>query len=271
MPFACANMCHMSPARAVLLDLDDTLIVEESHAMAQIRATAALAGADPDGWDEIVLAAARAEWYASEYHPACKAIGISSWEGLWATFEGAHPLIAPVANWTGTYRLKAWTRALESDDRDPALAPLLSERYIALQRAGHPLDPGAAELVRRAAAVGPVAIVTNGPPDIQRLKIEQTGLANAFSVIVISGELGIGKPDPRIFGHALEALGALSAPGTRAIDPGDAVMVGDSWERDIEGALGAGLRAVWISHGSEPSGEDPRIMVVAEAGDVRFE
>jgi putative hydrolase of the HAD superfamily len=248
----------------VLLDLDDTLIIEESHAMAQIRATAELAGADSEGWDEIVLDAARAEWYASEHHRACKAIGVSSWEGLWATFDGAHPLIAPVADWSETYRSKAWTRALESAGRDPALAPELSERYISLQRAGHPLDPGAAELVRRATAVGPVAIVTNGPPDIQRLKIEQTGLGAAFSVIVISGELGIGKPDPRIFHHALNALGVPDAGA-------DAVMVGDSWERDIEGALGAGLSAIWISHGDEPPREDPRVRVAAEAGDVRFE
>jgi HAD superfamily hydrolase (TIGR01549 family) len=258
-------MCHMSPVRAVLLDLDDTLIVEESHAMAQIRATAALAGADPEGWDEIVLAAARAEWYASEYHPACKALGISSWEGLWSTFEGAHLLIAPLADWTEGYRTRTWTRVLETTGRDPALAPELSELYISNQRAGHPLAPGATELVQRAVATGPVAIVTNGPPDIQRLKISQTGLESAFSVVVISGDLGIGKPDPRIFGHALEALGVSH------IDPAEAVMVGDSWERDVEGALGAGLGAIWISHGREPPNEDPRVTHVAGPGDVRFE
>ncbi len=237
--------------------------------MAQIRATAALAGADPDAWEEIVLAAARAEWYASEHHPACQALGISSWEGLWATFGGAHPLIAPIADWTGTYRSRAWTRALETAGRDPSLAAALSERYISLQRAGHPLDPGAAELVRRATAIGPVAIVTNGPPDIQRLKIEQTGLGAAFSAILISGELGIGKPDERIFHQALDALGVPDGAGS-APDSGDAVMVGDSWERDIEGALGAGLRAVWISHGREPPREDPRVTVSTGAGEVRF-
>jgi HAD superfamily hydrolase (TIGR01549 family) len=261
-------MCHMSPVRAVLLDLDDTLIVEESHAMAQIRSTATLAGADPEGWDEFVLAAARAEWYASEYHPACKALGISSWEGLWSTFEDAHPLIAPLADRTEEYRSRTWTRVLETTGRDPALARELSELYISSQRAGHPLAPGASELVRRALAVGPVAIVTNGPPDIQRLKISQTGLESAFSVVVISGELGIGKPDPRIFRHALDEIGRVTSSVYSAEE---AVIVGDSWERDVEGALGAGLRAIWISHGREPPGEDPRVTVVAGPGDVRFE
>jgi HAD superfamily hydrolase (TIGR01549 family) len=261
-------MCHMSPVRAVLLDLDDTLIVEESHAMAQIRATAALAGADPEGWDEIVLAAARAEWYGSEYHPACKVLGISSWEGLWSTFEGAHPLIAPLADWTGDYRSRTWTRALETTGRGPALAPELSELYISNQRAGHPLAPGATDLVQGALAVGPVAIVTNGPPDIQRLKISQTGLENAFSAVVISGELGIGKPNPLIFGQALDAIGRVTSSASSA---SEAVMVGDSWERDVEGALGAGLGAVWISHGREPPRDDPRVTIVAGPGDVRFE
>ena len=109
--------------------------------------------------------------------------------------------------------------------------------YIEGQRAGHPLAPGAADLVRRAVSIGPVALVTNGPPDIQRLKLEQTGLAGHFSAVVISGELGRGKPDPAVFLSAVDALGAESSA---------AVMVGDSWERDVEGAL----RRSWWRSGS---------------------
>jgi FMN phosphatase YigB (HAD superfamily) len=47
-------------------------------------------------------------------------------------------------------------------------------------------------------------------------------------------------------------------------------MVGDSWDRDIEGALLAGLRAVWISHGREPVRKDHRISVAAGPGEVIF-
>jgi HAD superfamily hydrolase (TIGR01549 family) len=254
-------MCHMRPVRAVLLDLDDTLIVEESHAMAQIRATAALAGADPDSWEQVVLAAARAYWYATDYYPACQALGISSWEGLWSTFEGAHPLIAPLAGITDSYRHDTWTAALEAAGCDPELADRLSDRYIELQRAGHPLASGSDDLLEQARAAGPVVLVTNGPPDIQRRKIEQGGLGAFFSSVVISGELGIGKPDPLVFAHALETVGA---------PPEDALMVGDSWERDVEGALAAGLRAVWISHGRHAPRHDDRVIVAATAGDVRI-
>ena len=45
----------------------------------------------------------------------------------------------------------------------------------------------------------PVAIVTNGPPDIQRRKIEHARVAPFLSAVVISGELGVGKPHPDIF------------------------------------------------------------------------
>jgi putative hydrolase of the HAD superfamily len=133
--------------------------------------------------------------------------------------------------------------------------------YVEGQRSGHPLAAGATDLVRRAVSVGPVALVTNGPPDIQRLKLAQTGLAGHFEAVVISGELGLGKPDPGVFLHAVRALG---------VTPTDAVMVGDSWERDIEGALSAGLRAVWISHGRDAPRHDPGIAVAAGPGQVRF-
>jgi HAD superfamily hydrolase (TIGR01549 family) len=252
----------VDPVRAVLLDLDDTLIVEEAHARSQVRATAEIAGVEPDIWEKIVLETARATWHASELHPACADLGIASWEGLWATFAGAHPRIAPLRNLVDTYRLQVWTTSLETAGSDPLLASDLSRRYIDGQRSGHPLAPGAVDLVLRAVSVGPVALVTNGPPDIQRLKLEQTGLAEHFSVVVISGELGIGKPDPRVFLQTVESLG---------VKPHQAVMVGDSWERDIEGALSAGLGAIWISHGRPLPRTGSTAGVADWAGGVRFE
>jgi HAD superfamily hydrolase (TIGR01549 family) len=252
---------QLSPVRAVLLDLDDTLIVEEAHARAQVRATAEKAGVDPDEWEKILLETARATWHASDYHPACSDLGIASWEGLWATFGGAHPLIAPLGDFVDSYRQQVWSAALQAAGKDPLLAQELSRLYIQGQRSGHPLAPGARDLVRRAVAVGPVALVTNGPPDIQRLKLEQTGLAEHFSVVVISGELGLGKPDPEVF---------LRTAGFLGVEPNEAVMVGDSWERDIEGALGAGLSAIWISHRRKPPRSDPAVRVARGAGDVRF-
>jgi FMN phosphatase YigB (HAD superfamily) len=72
---------------------------------------------------------------------------------------------------------------------------------------------------------------------VQREKLASTTLAGHFEAIVISAEVGVGKPDPRIFRLALGALGVTSA---------DAVMIGDSLERDVAGARRAGMRSVWL-------------------------
>jgi putative hydrolase of the HAD superfamily len=243
--------------RAVLLDLDDTLIEEEAHARTQLRRTAQLLdGVQEQGWDDVVIDSARQVWHSSPYEPDFRQLGFASWEGLWSTFEGVHPRLEGLASWARGYRTEAWRRALEAVDRDPdahaGLVDALSARYVEGQRSGHPVLPGAVELVTRLAAAVPVAIVTNGPPDIQRLKIAQTGIAPLLSAVVISGETGIGKPDPASYGQALELLG---------VAPEHAVMVGDNWERDVTGALDAGLGAIWISQGRPLPQADPRVTV----------
>ena len=83
-----------------------------------------------------------------------------------------------------------------------------------------------------------LGIVTNGHAHIQRAKIEVLGLARHVDCVVVSGELGYHKPDARVFLKALEALDCAS---------GDAWFVGDHPRNDILGALGAGLRPVWLT------------------------
>jgi hypothetical protein len=86
----------------------------------------------------------------------------------------------------------------------------------------------------------PLGLLTNGPPDIQRFKIDHAGLADYFDATVISGETGIGKPARAAFALVAAQLG---------VDVASMVMVGDSWERDVLGALQAGSSAVWIAGG----------------------
>src|SRR3989442_127547 len=68
-------------------------------------------------------------------------------------------------------------------------------------------------------------------------KLAGTTLGRYFGAIVISCEVGFGKPDRRIFEIALERIGANAH---------ETVMVGDSLARDVAGAHAAGIRAVWI-------------------------
>jgi putative hydrolase of the HAD superfamily len=82
-----------------------------------------------------------------------------------------------------------------------------------------------------------LALLTNGEAANQRNSVERYDLARYFDCIVIEGEFGVGKPDERVFHHALESCSA--APETTW-------MVGDSLEADIAPAVALGLHAVWV-------------------------
>jgi len=82
-----------------------------------------------------------------------------------------------------------------------------------------------------------VALVANDDGVNVRNLLGTCGLENYFDVTVISGEVGTEKPDERIFQLALNELG---------IEPGEAVMVGNRLDTDIQGANRIGMRSVWF-------------------------
>jgi len=96
-----------------------------------------------------------------------------------------------------------------------------------------------------------IAIVTNNIVSEQVAKLKRLELETLVDALVVSEAVGISKPDAGIFEHALAELGA---------DAAGAVMLGDSWSADIEGALGAGLRAVWFNpRRTERPGDRPEV------------
>jgi putative hydrolase of the HAD superfamily len=99
--------------------------------------------------------------------------------------------------------------------------------------------PGALEVLRELDETYPLGIITNGPTDAQWRKINKFHLSEIFEVILVSGQLGIAKPDPRIFDVALEGL---------RVAPEETIMVGNSLEHDHRGAINAGIRFVWANH-----------------------
>src|SRR5262249_17861005 len=104
--------------------------------------------------------------------------------------------------------------------------------------------PGILELVAELRAAGiPVGILSNSEGRLAEL-VAELGWSDLFVVIADSGKLGMEKPDPAIFAWTAERLGA----------PLDRVVhVGDSYAADIQGALGAGMYAVWF--GGDPKRE----------------
>ena len=96
-----------------------------------------------------------------------------------------------------------------------------------------------------------MALLTNGAGDVQREKIKRFGLGRYFSVCLIEGEVGCGKPDQRVFKMALDKLD---------VRPNQAWMVGDDLERDIAGAQATGIFSIWHDYGKKGLPEDSPIM-----------
>ncbi|MCU1642018.1 MAG: family hydrolase [Nocardia sp.] len=91
-----------------------------------------------------------------------------------------------------------------------------------------------------------VGIVTNGALDNQLGKIRRTGIAEHVDGYVISGEVGLRKPDPQIFRLAARQAGAETAEG--------GWMIGDDPILDIRGGRSTGMSTCWVSHGREWTG-----------------
>ena len=119
-----------------------------------------------------------------------------------------------------------------------------------------PIDDMVA-LARELAAAGAVIAVLSNSEGTLAALLEEIGLAAPFAAIIDSGAVGIHKPDRRIFEHALARTGRTTG-----------IHIGDSWSADIEGALGAGWRAVWYGRRAAPV-DDPRVAVARSAAEVR--
>ena len=111
----------------------------------------------------------------------------------------------------------------------------------------------------------PLGIVTNGGSEMQWAKVRYSGLADLVNAVVVSGDLGIRKPDPRIFECALAKINSR-AEGT--------LFVGDNPVADILGASGVGMISAWIRLGREwPFADRPpdyALNHVSEAREIVF-
>lgn len=97
-----------------------------------------------------------------------------------------------------------------------------------------------------------IVVVSNNLLNEQRAKLRDCGLEPLVDVLVVSEEVGVPKPDPAIF------IEALSRARCRAPE---AVMIGDSWPNDVEGARAVGIRPVWFNPDGTPAA-DPSVQVI---------
>jgi len=78
-------------------------------------------------------------------------------------------------------------------------------------------------------------IITNGFNEVQIPKMENAKILSYFDQIITAESVGVKKPNPKIFLHAMLLAGA---------EPHNSIMIGDSLEADIEGAKHIGMQAI---------------------------
>ena len=104
--------------------------------------------------------------------------------------------------------------------------------------------PGAVSLLNTLKGKVKMGIITNGFTSLQQIRLERTGLREHFDLLIISEEVGVAKPDRRIFDYALEQAGHP--------DRSRVLMVGDTAESDIRGGMNAEWATCWLNAHQRP-------------------
>ena len=104
--------------------------------------------------------------------------------------------------------------------------------------------PGAVSLLNTLKGKVKMGIITNGFTSLQQIRLERTGLREHFDLLIISEEVGVAKPDRRIFDYALEQAGNP--------DRSRVLMVGDTAESDIRGGMNAEWATCWLNAHQRP-------------------
>lgn len=203
------------PVRAVLFDLDDTLI---DHSYATIAATKAAVALEPAlsaaSLDQVV---AHSQMLLERLHPrvVCGEL----------TFDQA--------------RIERYSELLRAFGCSTGKAEQLAAVHVQAYRSAERAVPGAKALLAHLDERGiALAIVSNNTRAEQEAKLRRISFFNYFSAIVVSGDHQVAKPDPALFAVALRKLGVAAE---------DCVHVGDNWDSDVCGASAAGIRCVWLN------------------------
>ncbi|WP_395725096.1 HAD family hydrolase [Nakamurella sp.] len=216
--------------RTVLFDVDDTLVDFAGAARAALaEVVVAALGGDPAstpgagaGADEDLVAAAQHAWQqVSEHEYSRFTAGELDFDQM---------------------RLSRMSAFLRTIDRPGArrLDHELMEQRRNEAIFGHfrLFDDVPAALHRLRAAGIAVRVLSNSDGAYQRAKLTAVGLGDLAADGFFSGELGVAKPDPRIFTLAAARLGRA---------PAEVAYVGDRWEVDVLGSLAAGMASVWLN------------------------
>lgn len=226
----------LRPVRAVLFDLDDTLL---DTAAGFATAVAAIAG---------------------EFLPQ---LGVDRYPevlDVWRADTGGH--YQAHVDGLIDYRSQRLARAqqIQAAFGGAALGGAEFERWSqlwdgAFSSSWVAFEDTAAILAQLRGLAVEVGCVTNAAAEQQRAKLAATGLTDAVPLLVTLDTFGVGKPDPRVFHEGARLLG---------VAPAEVLYVGDEPIIDARGASAAGLRGVWLDRPGRRrghAGEDPGALI----------
>ncbi len=139
-----------------------------------------------------------------------------------------------------------------------------SRHYLEILGAQTDLLDGAENLVRSLAGKVRMLLITNGLAEVQVPRFAASSIHDCFAEIVISGEIGLAKPDPAIFDFAFERI---DRPAKERV-----LMIGDNLASDILGGVNYGLDTCWYNPTGTPNGHgvEPTYEIRRASGDPRF-
>jgi HAD superfamily hydrolase (TIGR01549 family) len=204
--------------KAVIFDLDDTLCDYATAREARLRRAFTLSPGGDRSRIAIDLDRMIAE--SIQMHPH----GADHFEELFARFGIADARAASVAaDWYRKNRFHG--------------LHLFPETEAVFSTVRNAVSDGGSKAARS------IGIVTNGPTEVQRAKLELLGIESLVDFVLVSEEFGVAKPDPQIFREALRLAG---------VGADEAVFVGDSAEFDMAGARAVGIPTVWVNRHQRP-------------------
>lgn len=211
--------------RAILFDLDDTIITEGERLPILVQVAEEMADS------------------LAPHSPAVVAHALEiAFQSFWST-----PARARLARLGAASGIRQARETIVADTfrslgviTGAWLAPAFCERFAELRSLRSRMFDGARETLIAFRQQGVrVALVTNGASEIQRAKLERFGLAPLFDHVQIEGEHGFGKPEERAYLYAMQTLGVVAS---------QTWMVGDNLEWEVAAPQRLGIHAIWHDH-----------------------
>jgi len=134
---------------------------------------------------------------------------------------------------------------------DPTMIDLISDQYILHLSTFSNLFQGVASLLEALKTNYQLHIITNGFEAVQEKKIKKSGLSSYFKNVFTAEKVGYKKPHPIIFEHALDHAKTSAK---------NSLMIGDSLEVDVLGAINIGMQAIHFNSKNEPLHDHCRIV-----------